>query len=47
MMKRKITLVLFVLAIVFNSCGPKPYYETHVGKKKQKHYNQLQYGQQD
>jgi hypothetical protein len=35
-----IVLVLFVLS----SCGPKPYYKTAKGKKKQKYYNDIQFG---
>ncbi len=43
----KTCVVLFVSAlIVLSSCAsPKPYYETKVGKKKQKYYNAIQFGQ--
>ena len=44
-MKKGIAVI--VLALIFlSSCGgvPKPYYETGVGKKKQKYYNDIQYG---
>ncbi len=39
-------LVPFVIAlVVFTSCRvEKPYYETAIGKKKQKYYNSIQYG---
>ena len=36
---------LFVLVVfVLSSCGPKPYYKTAKGKKKQKYYNDIQFG---
>lgn len=44
---KKILSVMVVALILFSSCGPKPYYETSVGKKKLKHYNRMQYGLQD
>jgi hypothetical protein len=39
-------VVPFVLALlIFSSCRvEKPYYQTSVGKKKQKYYNAIQYG---
>jgi hypothetical protein len=39
-------VVPFVLAaLVFSSCRvEKPYYETSIGKKKQKYFNSIQYG---
>ncbi|GIV37245.1 MAG: hypothetical protein KatS3mg032_1624 [Cyclobacteriaceae bacterium] len=39
-----------VVALILTAgCGtiPKPYYETRVGKKKQKYYNAIQFGQRD
>lgn len=45
-MKKLIGLVL-VLIFMLGSCGPKPYYETHEGKKKLRHYNQIQFGQRN
>lgn len=43
---KKISKVMLMigLAAFILSCGPKPYYKTKVGKKKQKHYNAIQYG---
>jgi hypothetical protein len=39
------TMVVVSLASCFLwCCGPKPYYETKEGKKKQKHYNKIQFG---
>jgi len=40
-------VALVGLASFLWCCGPKPYYETKVGKKKQKHYNKIQYGAKD
>lgn len=37
---------MFVSALILlSACGPKPYYLTHEGKKKQRYYNSIQYGQ--
>jgi len=40
----------FVLALLIgglSSCAsPRPYYQTHEGKKKQDYYNRIQYGTQ-
>jgi hypothetical protein len=42
-MKRNI--VIIVALILFASCStPKAYYETKEGKRKQKYYNDIQYG---
>lgn len=43
-MKTKILLIGLALIMILASCGPKPYYETRKGKKKQKYYNDIQYG---
>lgn len=40
---KKVIVVLFV-AFVVASCGPKPYYKTAEGKRKQKYYNEIQFG---
>jgi len=37
-------LVVLVLLAICISCGPKPAYKTSSGKKKQKYYNNLQFG---
>ncbi len=42
-MKSKL-IVFVVLLILFEACGPKPYSETSVGKKKWRYYNKTQYG---
>lgn len=37
---------MFVSALILlSACGPKPYYLTHEGKRKQRYYNSIQYGQ--
>jgi hypothetical protein len=42
-MKKFFGIVLAVL--MMSACsGPKPYYKTAKGKKKQKYYNELQFG---
>jgi hypothetical protein len=47
-MKKKVGY--FVLALLIgglSSCiSPRPYYQTREGKKKQDHYNRIQYGVQ-
>jgi hypothetical protein len=42
-MKRIIGIFLGAL-IFLSACAPKPYYKTAKGKKKQKYYNDLQFG---
>jgi hypothetical protein len=47
MIIRKAFFVMGVLSFCFTlvSCGgPKPYYKTREGKKKQKYYNEIQFG---
>jgi len=41
---KKIFGIVMVLVLVVSACGPKPYYKTAKGKKKQKYYNDIQYG---
>jgi hypothetical protein len=42
---KKATGIIIVLAIVFSSCSTnRPYYKTAEGRKKQKYYNELQFG---
>lgn len=46
-MIRKVFFAIGLLIIAGNLCscgGPKPYYKTRIGKKKQKYYNELQFG---
>ena len=41
-------LILFVIAsMILISCGPKAYYKTAEGKRKQRYYNALQFGQKN
>jgi len=46
--KKKCPGLLFIItivAIMFTSCATnKPYYKTSEGKKKQKYYNDIQFG---
>jgi hypothetical protein len=35
-------LTVFLASLI--SCGPKPYYKTLEGKRKQKYYNAIQFG---
>ena len=41
---KKIAACAVVFLVVVSGCGPKPYYKTAEGKKKQKYYNEIQYG---
>jgi hypothetical protein len=41
---KKIVVVCVTLLVLFGACGPKPYYKTNEGKKKQRFYNDIQYG---
>lgn len=42
-MKRYVVVIIALL--VMNACStPKPYYKTAKGKKKQKYYNEIQFG---
>jgi hypothetical protein len=43
-MKIKILVTVLLAAIFLTACGPKPYYQTREGKKKQKYYNEIQFG---
>jgi hypothetical protein len=33
-----------ILVAILGACGPKPYYKTAEGKRKQKYYNDIQFG---
>jgi predicted small secreted protein len=43
-MKKTAVIVMVIFAFLVSACGPKPYYKTRAGKKKQKYYNDIQYG---
>lgn len=43
-MKTRLLLAIFSSALLLSACGPKPYYQTREGKKKQKYYNAIQFG---
>jgi hypothetical protein len=40
----KIRLITVTLLLMCFACGPKPAYKTAEGKRKQKYYNNLQFG---
>jgi len=42
-MKRKYLIFTLLSLLLLGACAPKPMYKTREGKKKQKHYNQLQF----
>lgn len=46
---RRLISVSIVAIIILSSCSTqkKAYYETREGKKKQKYYNAVQFGQKD
>ncbi|HYG01862.1 MAG TPA: hypothetical protein VD927_05415 [Chryseosolibacter sp.] len=42
---KKAAGILLVISIIFSACSmQKPYYKTAEGKRKQKYYNEIQYG---
>jgi hypothetical protein len=42
---KNLTGFLLLLSIIFSACASgKPYYKTAEGKKKQKYYNDIQFG---
>jgi hypothetical protein len=42
-----ISVLAFLLLNLINCTSPKPYYDTAVGKKKQRYYNDIQYGRNE
>jgi len=44
---KKIVGIFVAFLILLGACGPKPYYMTNVGKKKQRFYNDIQYGKNE
>ncbi len=42
---KKVCVTVLALSFIFSSCiGPKAYYKTAEGKRKQKYYNDIQFG---
>lgn len=42
---KKVTGILLVVSVLFSACSTsKPYYKTMEGKRKQKYYNDIQFG---
>ncbi len=46
-MRRMISLFVMALLIASSCATEKAYYQTREGKKKQKYYNAIQYGQKN
>lgn len=46
-MKRMIAFVVLALVFLSSCAAEKPYYKTAEGKRKQKYYNAIQFGQKD
>jgi hypothetical protein len=44
MKKVQVSCIVFFIIFSLISCGPKPYYKTSIGKKKQAYYNDIQFG---
>lgn len=44
-MKKIVGICIVIAAVLISACSSsKPYYKTRKGKKKQKYYNEIQYG---
>lgn len=41
---KKFLGIFLLAAFVFSACGQKAYYKTAEGKRKQKYYNDIQFG---
>jgi len=42
---KKVVGLMLVASVILSSCAsPKPYYKTAEGKRKQKYYNEIQFG---
>jgi hypothetical protein len=41
---KRVVAIVFLFLFILGACGPKPYYKTAKGKKKQKYYNDIQFG---
>lgn len=41
---KKVVGLCLIVSFILSSCGPKPYYKTSEGKRKQKYYNEIQFG---
>lgn len=42
---KKIVGIVLIITVIASACStPKPYYKTAKGKKKQKYYNEIQFG---
>ncbi len=41
---KKVVGLFLLAAVIFSACAPKSYYKTAEGKRKQKYYNEIQFG---
>jgi hypothetical protein len=41
---KKVIGLLLLISVLVSACGPKSYYKTAEGKRKQKYYNEIQFG---
>ena len=41
---KKVVGIVLVASFLMGCMGPKPYYKTAEGKRKQKYYNEIQFG---
>ena len=46
-MRRMIAIVVLALIVLSSCATEKPYYTTAEGKRKQRYYNAIQYGQKE
>jgi|APTNR8051073442_1049403.scaffolds.fasta_scaffold00001_97 hypothetical protein len=46
-MRRMISFVVVALIVLSSCATEKPYYKTAEGKRKQRYYNAIQYGQKE
>jgi len=46
-MKKWVVLSISALLVVGACVSEKPYYKTSIGKRKQKYYNAIQFGQKE
>jgi hypothetical protein len=44
---RKSGVLFMLVLLLFTACGPKSYYQTKEGKKKQRYYNDIQFGRNE
>lgn len=40
---KKLTVFVILFTMMLSACGPRPQYKTRAGKKKNTHFNSIQY----